>query len=119
MVSSQDIGPNWCKVNIQVAVKKEERLTLLLNQKQEVEEARKSVQEAHSRNAELMKKFEDAEKRAELEEKLSNIESKNQTENNDYSERTPENGNVHNGEAKVATPTKDGEMSRLAARQNM
>ncbi|GJZ87413.1 RNA-directed DNA polymerase, eukaryota, partial [Tanacetum coccineum] len=60
--------------------------TFLLNQKQEIGEARKSLQEAHSRNAELKKKFEDAEERAKclqestqrLEEKLSNIESKNQ-----------------------------------------
>ena len=39
--------------------------TLLQNQKQEVEEAKKSLIEADARNAELMKKFEDAEKRAE------------------------------------------------------
>lgn len=37
---------------------------LLLNQKQEVEEARKSLIEADARNADLMKKYEDAEKRA-------------------------------------------------------
>nr|GEW78239.1 hypothetical protein [Tanacetum cinerariifolium] len=41
------------------------------------------------------------------------------TENNDYSARTPENRNGHNGEAKVATLTKDGKISMLVARQNM
>lgn len=37
---------------------------LMINQKQEVEEARKSLIEANSRNDDLMKKFEDVEKRA-------------------------------------------------------
>ncbi|GKB78958.1 myosin-17-like protein, partial [Tanacetum coccineum] len=104
--------------------------TLLQNQKQEVEEAKKSLIEADARNAELMKKFEDAEKRAEqlqestqrLEEKLSNIESENQVLRQQaltmsptgkslsarprtmIIQRTPENGNAHNGEARMATP---------------
>lgn len=38
---------------------------LLQNQKTDVEEAKKSLIEADAKNAELMKKFEDAEKRAE------------------------------------------------------
>lgn len=38
---------------------------LLQNQKTEVEEAKKSLIEADAKNAELMKKFEDTEKRAE------------------------------------------------------
>ncbi|KAJ0705635.1 putative myosin ATPase [Helianthus annuus] len=103
---------------------------LLLNQKQDVEEARKSLIEADARNADLMKKFEDAEKRAEqlqesnqrLEEKLSNMESENQVLRQQaltmsptgksisarprtmIIQRTPENGNVQNGESRVATP---------------
>ncbi|XP_071741692.1 myosin-17-like [Rutidosis leptorrhynchoides] len=101
---------------------------LLENQKQEVEEARKSLVEADARNADLMKKFEDAEKKANqlqestqrLEEKLSNMESENQVLRQQaltmsptgksartrtmIIQRTPENGNVHSGESRVATP---------------
>ncbi|XP_076957168.1 myosin-17-like [Bidens hawaiensis] len=97
---------------------------LMLNQKQEIEEARKSLIEANSRNDDLMKKFEDAEKRAyqlqesnqRLEEKLSNIESENQVLRQQaltmsptgksarsrtvIIQRTPENGNIQNGETR-------------------
>ncbi|KAI7727087.1 hypothetical protein M8C21_031579, partial [Ambrosia artemisiifolia] len=109
----------------------EKRLrALMLNQKQDLEEARKSLIEADARNTDLMKKFEDAEKRAEqlqesnqrLEEKLSNMESENQVLRQQaltmsptgksisarprtmIIQRTPENGNTHNGETRVATP---------------
>lgn len=104
--------------------------SLLLNQKQETEEAKKSLMESDAKNAELLKKFEDAEKRAyqlqestqRLEEKLSNIESENQVLRQQaltmsptgksmsarprtmIIQRTPENGNAHNGESRANTP---------------
>lgn len=103
--------------------------SLLQNQKQETEEVKKSLIEADAKNADLLKKFEDAEKRAyqlqestqRLEEKLSNIESENQVLRQQaltmsptgksmsarprtmIIQRTPENGNAHNGESR-ATP---------------
>ncbi|XP_024967331.1 myosin-17-like [Cynara cardunculus var. scolymus] len=103
---------------------------LLLNQKQTAEEARKSYIEADARNAELIRKLEDAEKRADqlqestrrLEEKLSNIESENQVlrqqalimsptgksipprPRTTFFQRTLENGNIQNGEARPTTP---------------
>ncbi|KVI12218.1 Dil domain-containing protein [Cynara cardunculus var. scolymus] len=110
---------------------------LLLNQKQTAEEARKSYIEADARNAELIRKLEDAEKRADqlqestrrLEEKLSNIESENQVLRQQALimsptgksipprprttffqsiwmnlQRTLENGNIQNGEARPTTP---------------
>lgn len=103
--------------------------SLLLNQKQETEEAKKSLIEADAKNADLLKKFEDAEKRAyqlqestqRLEEKLSNMESENQVLRQQaltmsptgksmsarprtmIIQRTPENGNAHNGESRATT----------------
>ncbi|KAI7735589.1 hypothetical protein M8C21_030752 [Ambrosia artemisiifolia] len=103
---------------------------LVQNQKQEIEEARKSLIEANSKNDDLIKKFEDTEKRAyqlqesnqRLEEKLLNMESENQVLRQQaltmsptgksmsarprtmIIQRTPENGNVQNGETRVATP---------------
>ncbi|KAL7593906.1 myosin-17 [Lactuca sativa] len=104
--------------------------SLLLNQKQETEEAKKSLIEADAKNADLLKKFEEAEKRAyqlqestqRLEEKLSNMESENQVLRQQaltmsptgksmsarprtmIIQRTPENGNIHNGESRITTP---------------
>ncbi|KAI3772786.1 hypothetical protein L6452_03979 [Arctium lappa] len=99
---------------------------LLLNEKQTAEEARKSYIEADARNAELIRKLEDAEKSANqlqestrrLEEKLSNIESENQVlrqqalimsptaksipprPRTTFLQRTPESRNIQNGEAR-------------------
>ncbi|CAH1448881.1 unnamed protein product [Lactuca virosa] len=104
--------------------------SLLLNKKQETEEAKKSLIEADAKNADLLKKFEEAEKRAyqlqestqRLEEKLSNMESENQVLRQQaltmsptgksmsarprtmIIQRTPENGNIHNGESRITTP---------------
>ncbi|XP_024959969.1 myosin-17-like [Cynara cardunculus var. scolymus] len=104
---------------------------MLQNVKQEAEEARKSLIEADARNADLMKKFEEAEKRADqlqessqrLEEKLSNMESENQVLRQQaltmsptgksisarprtmIIQRTPENGNVQNGESRHTPET--------------
>ncbi|KAI3495714.1 hypothetical protein L1887_38060 [Cichorium endivia] len=105
--------------------------SLLQNQKQETEEVKKSLIEADAKNADLLKKFEDAEKRAyqlqestqRLEEKLSNIESENQVLRQQaltmsptgksmsarprtmIIQRTPENGNAHNGESRTTPET--------------
>nr|AAB71529.1 unconventional myosin [Helianthus annuus] len=103
---------------------------LMQNQKQEIEEARKSLIEANLKNGDLIKKFEDAEKRAyqlqesnqRLEEKLLNMESENQVLRQQLTmsptgksisarprtmiiQRTPENGNVQNGETRCYTET--------------
>ncbi|XP_076945261.1 myosin-17-like [Bidens hawaiensis] len=109
---------------------------LMLNQKQEIEEARKSLVEANSKNDDLMKKLEDAEKRAyqlqesnqRLEEKLSNIESENQVLRQQaltmsptgksarsrtvIIQRTPENGNIQNGETRVMATPETNHVSR-------
>uniref|UniRef100_A0A2N9HFS8 Myosin motor domain-containing protein n=1 Tax=Fagus sylvatica TaxID=28930 RepID=A0A2N9HFS8_FAGSY len=102
---------------------------LLLSERQAAEEARKSSTDSEARNVELAKKLEDAEQKVDqlqesvqrLEEKLSNSESENQVLRQQalalsptgkalsvrpksmIIQRTPENGNVLNGEAKVAS----------------
>ncbi|XP_038710394.1 myosin-17-like isoform X2 [Tripterygium wilfordii] len=102
---------------------------LLLTERQEAEEARKASKDAEVRNGELAKKLEDAERKVDqlqesvqrLEEKLSNSESENQVLRQQaltmsptgktlsartktvIIQRTPENGNLVNGEVKVAT----------------
>ncbi|KAL5572417.1 hypothetical protein UlMin_022014 [Ulmus minor] len=99
---------------------------LLSSEKQAAEEARKASSDAESRNTELTKKLEDAEKKVDqlqdsvqrLEEKLSNSESENQVLRQQaltmsptgkarpktvIIQRTPENGNVLNGETKDMT----------------
>ncbi|XP_025012248.1 myosin-17 isoform X2 [Ricinus communis] len=106
---------------------------LLLSEKQAAEQARKACADAEARNSELGRKLEDAAQKADqlqesvqrLEEKLSNSESENQVLRQQaltmsptgkslsarpktiIIQRTPENGNVANGEMKdmiVATP---------------
>ncbi|KAF3439646.1 hypothetical protein FNV43_RR17924 [Rhamnella rubrinervis] len=103
----------------------------LLSERQASEDARKSSAEAEARNIELMKKLEGAGKKVEqlqesvqrLEDKLSNSESENQVLRQQaltmsptgkslsarprtvIIQRTPENGNVHNGEVKVSSDT--------------
>ncbi|KAK9275460.1 hypothetical protein L1049_022727 [Liquidambar formosana] len=100
---------------------------LLLSERQTAEESRKALKDAEVRNAELVKKFEDAERKVDqlqdsvqrLEEKLSNTESENQVlrqqaltmsptgkpvsarPKTTIIQRTPENGNLLNGETKV------------------
>ncbi|KAM7513013.1 hypothetical protein LguiB_011888 [Lonicera macranthoides] len=100
---------------------------LLLSEKQAGAEARKANTDSEVRNAELVKKLEDAERKADqlqdsvqrLEEKLSNTESENQVlrqqaltmsptgkvlsarQKTQILQRTPENGNVLNGETKL------------------
>ncbi|XP_062148576.1 myosin-17-like isoform X2 [Alnus glutinosa] len=102
---------------------------LLLSERQAAEEAGKASIDAEARNAELAKKLEDAEQKVDqlqesvqrLEEKLSNSESENQVLRQQaltlsptgkplsarsktvIIQRTPENGNVQNGEAKDMT----------------
>ncbi|XP_018844719.2 myosin-17-like isoform X1 [Juglans regia] len=102
---------------------------LLLSERQTAEEARKARTDSEARNAELSKKLEDAEQKVDqlqesvqrLEDKLSNLESENQVLRQQaltlsptgkplstrpktmIIQRTPENGNVLNGEAKVAS----------------
>ncbi|XP_059432809.1 myosin-17-like [Corylus avellana] len=102
---------------------------LLLSERQAAEEAKKASTDAEARNAELAKKLEDSEQKVDqlqesvqrLEEKLSNSESENQVlrqqaltmsptgkalsvrSKTTIIQRTPENGNVQNGEAKVAS----------------
>ncbi|XP_015889296.3 myosin-17 isoform X1 [Ziziphus jujuba] len=102
---------------------------LLLSERQAAEEARKSGMNAEARNTELTKKLEDAGRKVDqlqesvqrLEEKLSNSESENQVLRQQaltmsptgktlsarpktvMIQRTPENGNVHNGEVKVSS----------------
>ncbi|KAH7572097.1 hypothetical protein JRO89_XS04G0200500 [Xanthoceras sorbifolium] len=100
----------------------------LLSEKQAAEKVRKASADAEARNADLVKKLEDADKKIDqlqesvqrLEEKLSNSESENQVLRQQaltmsptgrslsarsktmIIQRTPENGNVQNGEMKVA-----------------
>ncbi|EEF48041.1 myosin XI, putative [Ricinus communis] len=102
---------------------------LLLSEKQAAEQARKACADAEARNSELGRKLEDAAQKADqlqesvqrLEEKLSNSESENQVLRQQaltmsptgkslsarpktiIIQRTPENGNVANGEMKVAS----------------
>ncbi|KAF5481782.1 hypothetical protein F2P56_002408, partial [Juglans regia] len=102
---------------------------LLLSERQTAEEARKARTDSEARNAELSKKLEDAEQKVDqlqesvqrLEDKLSNLESENQVLRQQaltlsptgkplstrpktmIIQRTPENGNVLNGEAKDMT----------------
>ncbi|XP_035550458.1 myosin-17-like isoform X3 [Juglans regia] len=104
---------------------------LLLSERQTAEEARKACTDSETRNTELNKKLEDAGQKVDqlqeslqrLEEKLSNSESENQVLRQQalalsptgkalsarpktmIIQRTPENGNVLNGEAKVASDT--------------
>ncbi|CAB4288199.1 unnamed protein product [Prunus armeniaca] len=103
--------------------------TLLLSERQAVEEAKKASIDAEARNAELVKQLEDASRKVDqlqesvqrLEEKLSNTESENQVLRQQaltmsptgkslssrprtmIIQRTPENGNVLNGESKVTS----------------
>ncbi|WJZ97742.1 hypothetical protein VitviT2T_016323 [Vitis vinifera] len=102
---------------------------LLLSESKAAEEARKASTDAEARNAELVKKLEDADRKMDqlqdsmqrLEEKLSNSESENQVLRQQalamsptrkavsalpkptIVQRTPENGNIVNGEMKVAS----------------
>ncbi|KAJ6913923.1 myosin-17-like isoform X1 [Populus alba x Populus x berolinensis] len=102
---------------------------LLLSERQAAEEARKAHVDGEARNSELAKKLEDAAKKMDqlqesvqrLEEKLSNSESENQVLRQQaltmsptgkslsarpksmIIQRTPVNGNVANGEVKVAS----------------
>ncbi|XP_065849249.1 myosin-17-like [Euphorbia lathyris] len=99
---------------------------LLLSERQAAEEARKAQEDAEAKNSELGKKLEDTEQKVDqlqesvqrLEEKLSNSESENQVlrqqaltisptgksfssrQKTIIIQRTPENGNVANGETK-------------------
>ncbi|KAJ9167994.1 hypothetical protein P3X46_019576 [Hevea brasiliensis] len=100
----------------------------LLSERQAAEEARKAGKDAEARNSELSKKLEDSQQKVDqlqesvqrLEEKLSNSESENQVLRQQaltisptgkplsgrpksiILQRTPENGNVANGEPRVA-----------------
>ncbi|PON84462.1 Myosin [Trema orientale] len=102
---------------------------LLLSERQAAEVARKASSNAEARNTELTKSLEDAEKKVDqlqesvqrLEEKLSNSESENQVLRQQaltmsptgkalstrpktvIIQRTPENGNVLNGEPRLAS----------------
>nr|DAD49059.1 TPA_asm: hypothetical protein HUJ06_018996 [Nelumbo nucifera] len=103
---------------------------LLLSERQTTHEAKQSYADAQAKNEELIKKLEDAERKVDqlqdfvhrLEEKLSNIESENQVlrqqalaisptgkalsaarQKMTIIQRTPENGNVPNGETRVAS----------------
>ncbi|CAN1799396.1 XI-K [Linum perenne] len=105
----------------------------LLSEKEAAEETRKAYSDSEAKKFELVKKLEDAERKVDqlqesvqrLEEKLSNAESENQVlrqqslsmsptgkslsvrPKSALSHRTPENGNVANGEPKpiaLATP---------------
>lgn len=115
------------KVN-QLTAEVEQLKTLLLSERQSTDEAKKAFAEARDRNIELMKKLEDAEAKVDqlqdsvqrLEEKLSNLESENQVlrqqalaisptsralsvrPRTTIVQRTPENGNLLNGETKFA-----------------
>ncbi|KAJ9183778.1 hypothetical protein P3X46_007589 [Hevea brasiliensis] len=101
----------------------------LLSERQAAKEAREACKDAEARNSKLSKKLEDAEQKLgqiqesvqRLEEKLSNSESENQVLRQQaltmsptgkslsgrpksiIIQRTPENGNVANGEPKVAS----------------
>ncbi|PQQ08879.1 myosin-17-like [Prunus yedoensis var. nudiflora] len=103
--------------------------TLLLSERQAAEEAKKASIDAEARNAELVKQLEDGSRKVDqlqesvqrLEEKLSNTESENQVLRQQaltmsptgkslssrpktmIIQRTPENGNVLNGESKVTS----------------
>lgn len=103
----------------------------LLSERQSAEEARKARTDAEVRNTEMVNKLEDAERKVDqlqdsvqrLEEKLSNMESENQVlrqqaltmsptgkalsarPKTTIIHRTPENGNVVNGETKIAPDT--------------
>ncbi|KAI7989958.1 Myosin-17 [Camellia lanceoleosa] len=103
----------------------------LLSERQAAEEARKARTDAEVRNTEMVNKLEDAERKVDqlqdsvqrLEEKLSNMESENQVlrqqaltmsptgkalsarPKTTIIQRTPENGNVVNGETKIAPDT--------------
>lgn len=103
----------------------------LLSERQAAEEARKARTDAEVRNTEMVNKLEDAERKVDqlqdsvqrLEEKLSNMESENQVlrqqaltmsptgkalsarPKTTIIHRTPENGNVVNGETKIAPDT--------------
>ncbi|CAN0839277.1 XI-K [Linum grandiflorum] len=102
----------------------------LLSEKEAAEETRKAYTDSEAQKSELVKKLEDAERKVDqlqesvqrLEEKLSNAESENQVLRQQslsmsptgkslsvrpksvLSHRTPENGNVANGEPKVTSP---------------
>lgn len=104
---------------------------LLLTERQASEEARKACKEAEERNSQLVSKLEDAHRKADqlqdslqrLEEKLSNVESENQVlrqqaltmsptgkslsarPRTTIIQRTPENGNVPNGDIKTPETT--------------
>ncbi|KAJ4953949.1 hypothetical protein NE237_030781 [Protea cynaroides] len=100
---------------------------LLQSERQTAEETKKAYADAQAKNGELSKKFEDAELKVDqlqdsvqrLEEKLSNTESENQVlrqqalaisptgkalsaRQKSTIQRTPDNGNILNGETKVA-----------------
>lgn len=103
----------------------------LLSERQSAEEAQKARTDAEVRNTEMVNKLEDAERKVDqlqdsvqrLEEKLSNMESENQVlrqqaltmsptgkalsarPKTTIIHRTPENGNVVNGETKIAPDT--------------
>ncbi|CAL5360325.1 unnamed protein product [Camellia sinensis] len=103
----------------------------LLSERQAAEEARKARTDAEVRNTQMVNKLEDAERKVDqlqdsvqrLEEKLSNMESENQVlrqqaltmsptgkalsarPRTTIIQRTPENGNVVNGETKIAPDT--------------
>ncbi|GKV13946.1 hypothetical protein SLEP1_g24902 [Rubroshorea leprosula] len=101
----------------------------LLSERQVAEEARKACTDAEARNTALVKKLEDAERKVDqlqesvqrLEEKLSNSESEIQVLRQQaltisptgkstrhrpmFIPRTPENGNVINGETKITSDT--------------
>ncbi|ESR64795.1 hypothetical protein CICLE_v10010443mg [Citrus x clementina] len=113
---------------------------LLLSERQSAEEARKACMDAEVRNTELVKKLEDTEEKVgqlqesmqRLEEKLCNSESENQVIRQQalamsptgkslsarpktlVIQRTPENGNVQNGEMKV---TPDVTLAVTSARE--
>ncbi|XP_058085252.1 myosin-17-like isoform X2 [Magnolia sinica] len=102
---------------------------LLLIERQKTHEAKQASAEAESKNGELVKKLEDADRKVEqlqdsaqrLEEKLSNLESENQVlrqqalaisptgkalsarQKTTILQRTPDNGNVQNGETRMAS----------------
>ncbi|KAL6224224.1 hypothetical protein ACLB2K_003079 [Fragaria x ananassa] len=112
--------------------------TMLLSERQAAEEARKACIDAEARNAELTRQLEDAGRKVDqlqesvqrLEEKLSSTESENQVLRQQaltmspkalssrpktvIIQRTPENGNIVNGESKV---TSDLSLSISSARE--
>ncbi|KAL6222010.1 hypothetical protein ACLB2K_005402 [Fragaria x ananassa] len=112
--------------------------TMLLSERQAAEEARKACIDAEARNAELTRQLEDAGRKVDqlqesvqrLEEKLSSTESENQVLRQQaltmspkalssrprtvIIQRTPENGNIVNGESKF---TSDLSLSISSARE--